>query len=51
MDSLHDVHGLIKLEEYADVKEVAESILPLTEDRPVESSDGEEDNEYLKKLV
>jgi len=51
MDSLHDVHALVKLEEYTDVKEVAEAILPLTENRPVESSEEEEDNEYLKKLV
>ena len=49
MDSAHDIHGLVKLEEYADVKEVAEMIFPLTENRPVESSE-REDNEYLKKL-
>ena len=51
MDSLHDVHGLVKLEEYTEVKEASEMVLPLTENRPVESSgDGEGDNEYLKKL-
>ena len=51
MDSLHDVHGLVKLEEYSDVKEAAEMVLPLTDNRPVESSSGgEESNDYLKKL-
>ena len=50
MDSLHDIHALVRLEEYTAVKEAAEAVFPLTENRPVESS-GEEDNEYLKKLV
>jgi len=50
MDSSHDIHALVKLEEYSDVKQVAETVLPLTENRPVESSE-EEDNDYLKKLM
>ena len=49
MESLHDIHELVKLEEYDAVKEVAEGMVP-SEDRPVESSGEEEDNEYLKNL-
>ena len=49
MESLHDIHELVKLEEYDAVKEVAEGMVP-SEDRPMESSGEEEDNEYLKNL-
>jgi len=53
MDSLHDIHGLVKLEEYEFAKEISESILPSTKGRSIpdtESGDNVSDDDYLSKL-
>ena len=53
MDSLHDVHGLVKLEDYADVLAVAEDHTPPSmQSRVLTESPGKEgsDNEFLNKM-
>jgi len=54
MDSLHDIHGLVKLEDYEEVKQIADSILPeLSVERAIPSMDDSEvatDSEYLERL-
>tara|TARA_Y100000310_G_C20417327_1_gene684964 strand:+ start:42 stop:797 length:756 start_codon:yes stop_codon:yes gene_type:complete len=58
MDSLHDIHGLVKVEEYEEVKQVAMTILPtLTYDEPVsrtapqtQTADSGSDEDYLERL-
>ena len=49
MDTLHDIHDLVRLEEYDSVKEHAENVLSESP-RPMESSSEEEDNEYMDKI-
>ena len=49
METLHEIHDLVRLEEYDNVKEAAEGVIP-SDDRPVESSGEEEDNEYMDKI-
>ena len=53
MDTLHDVHGLVKVEEYDDMVNVAEEITPVSlrskayEDAP---EVGGSDDEFLNKM-
>ena len=49
METLHDIHDLVRLEEYDSVKEHAENVLSESP-RPMESSSEEEDNEYMDKI-
>ena len=52
MDSLHDIHALVKLEEYEDVKMAAMALLPSHEgssENPTEAEDVE-DEDYLQKM-
>ncbi len=52
MDSLHDVHALVKLEEYEDVKNAAIGLLPSHEgsmQNPTPSEDVKDDD-YLQKM-
>jgi len=52
MDSLHDIHALVKLEEYEDVKNAAMALLPSHEgssENPTEAEDVE-DEDYLQKM-
>jgi len=60
MDSLHDIQGLVKKEEYEDVRNAAEILLPSLKERPVVSNSaatedaGEEkevsDEDFVNKL-
>ena len=52
MDSLHEVHDLVKLEEYDTVKQSAESLLGTPTKGSSNASTSEEvtDNDYLSKL-
>jgi hypothetical protein len=52
MESLHDIHGLVKLEEYEDVKQITDSLVCEAVQGSSGSTTNEEvsDNEYLKKL-
>jgi len=53
MDSLHDVHGLVKLEEYEDVLNVSEEITPPSMRSKAYSDtpeDGGSDDEFLSKM-
>jgi hypothetical protein len=53
MDSLHDIHALVKLEEYEDVKNMTNNLVGLDiSDDSTKAPQNEEvpDNEYLKKL-
>ena len=52
MESLHDIHALVKLEDYEDVKATAQSLLP-SHEVAMESSQPEEkvsDEDYLSKM-
>jgi hypothetical protein len=51
MDSLHDVHELVKLEDYEEVKMAAQTLagVPVVEGN-VKQSDEVSDNDYLSKL-
>ena len=52
MESLHDVHALVKLEEYEDVKNDAIGLLPShtgSSQNPTEAEDVEDDD-YLQKM-
>ena len=51
MESLHEIHELVKLDEYEDVKKAA-AILTRVEAQGIPSSEAEEvsDNDYLSKL-
>jgi hypothetical protein len=55
MDTLHDIHGLVKLEEYDEVKRIAETLAiggkltPSEKDAPNEESE-EEGGDYISKL-
>jgi|15BtaG_2_1085339.scaffolds.fasta_scaffold00212_2 hypothetical protein len=58
MDSLHDIHALVKLEEYDTVREAAHNLLPSlaqnaasrTYTEATQSSDTSSDDNYLKKI-
>jgi|TARA_Y100000310_G_scaffold235353_1_gene238390 hypothetical protein len=52
MESLHEIHGLVKLEEYEDVKKAAESLKGETVQGSSTSAPSKDvpDNEYLTKL-
>ena len=53
MDSLHDIHALVKLEEYEEVKNMTNNLVGLDiSDDSTKAPQNEEvpDNEYLKKL-
>jgi len=53
MDSLHDVHGLVKKEEYGDVLDIAEEITPPSmQARSLTEAPGKEgsDEEFLTKM-
>ena len=52
MDSLHDIHALVKLEEYEDVKNSALGLLPShtgSSENPTEADDVSDDD-YLQKM-
>ena len=52
MDSLHDIHALVKLEDYEDVKKTMQDLLPSHEgssENPTEAEDVEDDD-YLNKM-
>jgi hypothetical protein len=52
MESLHDIHALVKLEEYEDVKNSALSLLPShtgSSENPTEANDVSDDD-YLQKM-
>ena len=52
MDSLHDIHALVKLEDYEDVKTAAQALLPSYEgssQNPTEAQDVPDDD-YLSKM-
>ena len=52
MDSLHDIHALVKLEDYEDVKKTMQELLPSHEgssENPTEAEDVE-DEDYLNKM-
>ena len=52
MDSLHDIHALVKLEDYEDVKKTMQDLLPSHEgssENPTEAEDVE-DGDYLNKM-
>jgi hypothetical protein len=51
MDTLHDIHDLVKLEDYEEVKMAAQSLagVPMPEGN-VKQSDEVSDNDYLSKL-
>ena len=56
MDELHDIHGLVKLPEYEELKTLAQEIESVIFDRPVErsadveDSDNGDDEDYLGHL-
>jgi hypothetical protein len=51
IDSLHDIHALVKLEEYEEVKNMAGALVGLDiPDEPSPQNEEVSDNEYLKKL-
>jgi|TARA_R100001530_G_scaffold65909_1_gene47183 hypothetical protein len=52
MESLHDIYALVKKEDYADLKKVAECVMPSTQGSPVpeDTSEDVSDNDYLSKL-
>jgi hypothetical protein len=52
MDSLHDIHALVKLEDYEDVKNSAQGLIPSHEGSSQNPSAAENvsDNDYLSKL-
>ena len=51
MDSLHDIHALVKLEDYEDVKNMTNTLIGLDiSDEPSPQNEEVADNEYLKKL-
>jgi hypothetical protein len=52
MDSLHDIHALVKKEEYEDVKNAAMALLPSHEgssENPTKAEDVPDDD-YLSKM-
>ena len=52
MDSLHDIHALVKLEDYEEVRGAAQGLLPSHEgsmDNPQQSEDVA-DEDYLTKM-
>ena len=52
MESLHDIHALVKLEDYEDVKAIAQALLP-SHEVAMETSQPEEkvsDEDYLSKM-
>jgi hypothetical protein len=56
MSSLHDVHGLVKVEEYDAVKEVAQELRPGMGVRErtlpkTEASDDVSNDDYTKRLM
>jgi len=52
MDSLHDIHALVKLEDYEDVKKSAQELTPSHEGSASNPSEAEdvEDEDYLNKM-
>jgi hypothetical protein len=52
MDSLHDIHALVKLEEYEDVKNAAMALLPSHEGSSQNPTKAEDvpDDDYLSKM-
>jgi len=52
MDSLHDVHALVKLEDYEDVKEAAQALLPSHEGSSQNPTTAENvaDDDYLQRM-
>ena len=52
MDSLHDIHALVKKEEYEDVKNAAMALLPSHEGSSLNPTPVEDvpDDDYLSKM-
>lgn len=52
MDNLHDISALVKKEDYADLKKVAECVMPTIQGSSAPEDAGEDvsDNDYLSKL-
>ena len=52
MDTLHDIHALVKLEDYEDVKKTMQELLPSHEGSSENPSEAEdvEDGDYLNKM-
>ena len=55
MESLHDIHSLVKLEEYDDVKEAVLNLRPelMPRERTLQedSSDAGSDDDFTKRLM
>ena len=52
MESVHEIHDLVKLEDYEDFKQVADSLISPTQGVSLNAPEAEEtsDNDYLSKL-
>lgn len=52
MGSLHDVHELVKLEDYEEVKQAAAALMggPIPKGKASKGSDDVSDDDYLSKL-
>ena len=52
MDSLHDIHALVKLEDYEDVKNAAMALLPSHEGSSQNPTPPQDvaDDDYLRKM-
>ena len=52
MESLHDIHSLVKLEEFDDVKLAAEELLPSTKESSLRQPESKsvDDDDYLSKM-
>jgi len=52
MDSLHDIHALVKLEEYEDVKKSADTLVGVSVEGTSAPKPSEEvsDDDYLSKM-
>ena len=52
MDSLHDIHALVKMEDYEEVKKLSQELQPAYEgsgENP-QPSENVEDEDYLNKM-
>ena len=50
MEGLHDIHDLVKLEDYDELKEVAQNLGVMNVPQREDNSEAASDNEYLNRL-